>query len=87
MNDTSADIEKKLNEMYAAKTPIERLNMMGQMFEAGRILARAGIENRLGKLSESRMRGELFKTFYGDCFSPEEIRVIASKIPNMSIEP
>jgi hypothetical protein len=86
MNDTSIDIEARVDRMMAAKTPEERIRMASSMFDAARKLVEAGLRDQYGEMSEAQMRARVFERMYGEDFSEEEIRKIAGKIPNMQLD-
>ncbi|MBN2210759.1 MAG: hypothetical protein JW709_05120 [Sedimentisphaerales bacterium] len=85
MNDTTSDMEKRMAAMMAARSPAERLRMASDMFDAGRELLRAGLKNHNPLITEDQLRTQVFLRLYGDDFSPEEIRRIASCLPNMQL--
>jgi hypothetical protein len=86
MDDTAPDVEALLAAMYASRAPAERLRMASNMFEAARRLVEAGLLNEQPGLTRPQIRGRTFMRLYGDCFSNEEIRLIASEIPNMQLD-
>jgi len=78
MHDTPPEIEERLREHYARLTPSERLRLVGSMYDAALTLMKAGIRQQHPEITESDLRGELFKRLHGDDFTPEEIvRIIA----------
>ena len=86
MNDTSLSIEKRMAQMMAGKTPVERLRMASSMFDAGKKLMKAGLLNENGSLNEDQLRARMFLRLYGDCFTQDEIRRIIHTIPNMQLD-
>jgi hypothetical protein len=86
MNDTTPGIEKRLAEMYASRTPAERLKMALGMFETAKKLVEAGLRNDHPGLSKAQIRGRTFVRLYGDCFSPDDIKRIARGIPDMQLD-
>jgi hypothetical protein len=85
MHDTSPDMGARMMAMMAKKTSEERLRMACSMIAAAKTLVRSGIIHEDSTLSEAQIRGRVFLRFYGNDFSPEEIRLIVSKMPNMEI--
>jgi hypothetical protein len=78
MNDTSPEVEKRLREMYMARSPLERLRMGSDMFTAAKQLAAAGIRFEQGELDEKTMKKQLFLRFYGSDFTEDEkARILA----------
>jgi len=69
MNDTSPEIQKKIDEIYKNKSGEERLLIALSMFETARELVIASFPK---ELSEKERRRELFLRFYGNDFSWSE---------------
>jgi hypothetical protein len=65
MNDTSPEIQKKLNEIYKNKSGEEKLLIALKMFETARSIVLSSLP---GNLSEDEIRRELFLRFYGNEF-------------------
>lgn len=86
MNDTSLSIEKRMAQMIASRTPVERLRMAGSMFDSGKKLLRAGLLNRNGLLNEAQLRTQIFLNLYGESFTHAEIKRIIKTIPNMQLD-
>lgn len=86
MNDTSLSIEKRMAQMVASRTPVERLRMAGSMFDSGKKIMKAGLQNEKGSLNEAQLRAQMFLRLYGDCFTHAEIRRIVNTIPDMQLE-
>jgi len=76
MRDTSKDIEARYREMVMSKTPLERLRMASQMYDAARKLAISGIKQEKN-VSAAQLRVDLFMRIYGADFSESECRKIA----------
>ena len=85
MYDTSPEMEARMLNMLAQKTPEERLRMACSMLAAAKLLVRSGIMHENPDLTEAQIRGRLFLRLYGDDFSEEEILRIVAKMPNMEI--
>jgi hypothetical protein len=86
MNDTSLSIEKRMALMIASRTPIERLRMASSMFDAGKKLMKAGLQNENGLLNDAQLRTQMFLKLYGDSFTQAEIKRIVNTIPNMQLD-
>lgn len=69
MNDTSPEIQKKIEEIYKNKSGEEKLLIALSMFETARELVIASLPK---ELSEKERRRELFLRFYGNDFSQSE---------------
>jgi hypothetical protein len=83
MNDTSPAMNKRFHELVMSRTPLDRLKMASRMFDSGRKLAIAGIEDREKGLSDGQIRTRLFIRLYGRDFPPEKLSEIISKLPSM----
>ena len=83
MNDTSPAIKKRFQEMVMSRTPQERLQMASRMFDSGRKLAIAGIEDRKKGLSKKQLRAQLFIRLYGHDFPSDKLKEIMREMPNM----
>ena len=86
MSDTSVDIEKRMSEMITRRTPVERLKMASSMFDLGKKLMVAGLQQEHGSLNEAQIRARIFLRLYGDCYSQAEIERIVKRIPNMQLD-
>ncbi len=73
MRDTPPEIEERMRVLYASKTPEERLRMVSSMYDAGIALLTAGIRQQQPDISDTELRGEIFRRMYYDCFSDEEM--------------
>ena len=70
MNDTSPRIAAKMREMILQKLPEERLRMGCSMYDFSKQLVIAGILREHLNASPSLLIRELFKSFYGNDFTP-----------------
>ena len=86
MTDTSVSIEKRMALMFASRTPVERLRMASSMFDSGKKLMKAGLQNGKVSLNEAQLRAQMFLRLYGDCFTSTEIERIVNTIPNMQLD-
>ena len=69
MNDTTPEIQEKIDYIYRNKTGEEKLLIALNMFETARELVISSLPNNL---SEKELRRELFLRFYGNDFSKSE---------------
>ena len=86
MNETSLSIEKRMALMIASRTPLERLRMASSMFDSGKKLMKAGLQNENGLLNEAQLRTQMFLKLYGESFTNAEIKRIVNTIPNMQLD-
>ena len=86
MDDTSYSIKERMTVMALARTPAERLRMTSSMFDTGKMLIKAGLENDKGHLNRAQLRAQMFLKLYGDLFTQSQIRRIMSAIPNMQLD-
>ena len=78
MNDTSAKVQRRFEELLMQKTPEERLKMGCSMFTAAREIAKSSIRAQFPQLSPAQMKQKIFLRFYGDDFSDAQSRDIQS---------
>ena len=86
MSKTSLSIEDRMTQMIASRSPVERLRMASSMFDTGKKLIKAGLENEKGSLNEAQLRAQIFLKLYGECFTQAEIIQIVNTIPNMQLD-
>lgn len=86
MIDTTLSAEKQQQKMIASRTSVERLKMACSMFETGKRLMRAGLQNEKGLLSEAQLRAQMFVRLYGESFTPDEIKRIVTTVPDMQLD-
>ncbi len=65
MNDTTPEIQNKLNKIYNNKSGEERLLIALKMFETARDIVLSSLPKNL---SDKDLRRELFLRFYGNDF-------------------
>lgn len=78
MRDTPPEIEQRVSDMMATRTPSERAAMVGGMFHAAKTLVLAGIQAQQPDLTPAQLRAEFFRRMYGDDFSEEEVTRICA---------
>jgi hypothetical protein len=66
MNDTTLEIQNKLNEIYKNKSGEEKLLIALKMFETARDIVLSSLPENL---SDTQIRKELFLRFYGNDFN------------------
>ncbi|MGR3303527.1 MAG: hypothetical protein ACUZ8I_13620 [Candidatus Scalindua sp.] len=86
MCDTPAQIQQRYKEMLMSRTPTERLRMVSRMYDTGRKLVIAGIQNGRQHLNASQLRGHLFLRMYGNDFTAADRKKIINKIPDMQLD-
>jgi hypothetical protein len=86
MNDTPLSIEKRMSLMIMSRTPVDRLRMASSMFDTGKKLMEAGLQNENGSLNKAQLRAQMFLRLYGESFTPAEIKRIVNTIPNMQLD-
>ncbi len=77
MNDTTPEIQEKINEIYKNKSGEEKLLIALSMFETARELVISSLPNNL---SEKELRKELFLRFYGNDFAVDEKEKILANL-------
>ena len=86
MSDTTTQIQQRYKEMIMSLTPTERLRMVSRMYDSGRKLVIAGIQNERQHLNSSQLRGQLFLRMYGSDFTAADRERIINRIPNMQLD-
>ena len=86
MSDTILDIEERMSQMIAQRTPVERLRMASSMFDLGKRLIAAGLRKENGSLTESQLRTRIFLRLYSGSYAQAEIEKIVKRIPNMQLD-
>ena len=86
MSDTPTQIQLRYKEMIMSLTPTERFRMVSRMYDSGRKLVIAGIQNERQHLNSSQLRGQLFLRMYGSDFTAAEVKRIINSIPNMQLD-
>jgi hypothetical protein len=72
MRDTPPDVDAMYRDLLLSRTPAERVRMAASMHEAARAIIRAGIPDDCWE-TEADLRIEVFRRFYRQDFSPEEM--------------
>lgn len=80
MRDTPPEIEAKMQEMFEAKTPDERLAMSYSMHATSKWFIIRAIQEENPHISEGALRREVFLRFYGNDYTPEEREKIAQHL-------
>ncbi len=78
MNDTSPFIEQKMGEMFAAKTPAERVEMGASMYDTSRMITELRLRREHPEWTSGELRREIFVRYYGDDFSGPQREKIAA---------
>lgn len=76
MQDTHPDFEQMQYKMIMSRTPQERFMMGMEMIESARKLVEYGIRHKNPAISEIELKVEIFKRFYADDFSQEELEKV-----------
>ncbi len=72
MNDTPPAVDAMYRELLMRKSPAERVRMAASMHDAAKAILRAGIPADC-RHNEVDLRIEVFRRFYRQDFSPEEM--------------
>ena len=75
MKDTPEAVEKMYHDLLMSRTPAERVRMACSMHATARAIIRAGIPDDAWE-TEKDLRIEVFKRFYREDFTPEEMDCI-----------
>ena len=82
MNDTTPEFQNKQMEIIFSKTPEQRMKMGFDMIDSVYKLVRNSIKTENPALNEREVVAEIFKRYYRNDFSPEELGLIADRIRN-----
>ena len=80
MNDTPDHIRKMQHEIMMRMTPQERFMHGIEMIDYGRMIVENSIKAQNPDISERELVVEVFKRYYGNEFSPEEVAKISAAI-------
>jgi len=72
--------------MIMSRSPVDRLRMASSMFDTGKKLIKAGLQNEKGSFNEAQLRAQIFLKLYGESFTQAEIKRIVNTIPNMQLD-
>jgi hypothetical protein len=70
MNDTSPEVEARLDALFARRSGSDRLRMTSEMFALARTLMVANIRAEHPDISDAELRVKIFERTYGDDFDP-----------------
>ena len=76
MNDTTPAAEAHLQNLWAKKSPAERIEMGCSMFSFSKILVKSALLRANPDLTPAQLRAELFRTYYADDFEPDQLELI-----------
>jgi len=76
MLDTTDEIIQKQREILLSKTLKERFLIGAETITFGRVLVESSIKQKNPNISELDLKVEVFKRYYSDIFSDDEIQVI-----------
>ncbi len=80
MNDTKPDIRDRYRRMLMRRSGAERVEMACRMFDAARMLVRAGLGDPDGVDRSAEMRVRLFLRTYGSDFDEETKERIVNRL-------
>ena len=86
MRDTAPAVEKFWLSMFTERTPAERLQMASDMFETAKQLMEIGIRRQDPGITAAQLKGKIFMGLYGNGFSADQLKRIASAIPDMELK-
>ena len=80
MQDTTPKFRQKQIEIIFSKSLEERSAIIADMIDSVYLIVRNSIAARKTELTEREIVAEIFERYYKNEFSPEQIRLIKSKI-------
>ena len=78
MNDTSPLIEQKMRDLFAAKTPAERMAMGSSMYDTSRLITESALRRDHPEWTPGELRREIFLRYYGYEFNDAEKKNIVA---------
>jgi hypothetical protein len=82
-SDTPAHIMKMQVEIVLKKTPLQRLQMCAELTEFSLYMLKRQILSKHDGISGGRLKFEMIKVLYADCFSDEEMTRIEEHFTNL----
>ena len=83
MKDTPTAVQKMYHDLLMSRTPAQRVHMACSMHATARAIIRAGIPDDAWD-TEMDLRIEVFKRFYREDFTPEEMDRIVEGLRSFS---
>ena len=80
MNDTSPDVVARFARLMRERSGSDRVRMVSDMFDTARALVVASVKAQRPDITDAALRGEVFKRFYANDFSPEELTAIVRRL-------
>ena len=80
MNDTPPDAAARFASLLRERSGSDRVRMVSDMFDTARALVIASVKAQRPDISEVALRVEVFKRFYANDFSPEELAAIVRRL-------
>lgn len=82
MNDTTPEMTNKQREIFFAKPHYERFLIGVESISFGRFLVENSIKNETPRISDVELKILIFKRYYQNIFSKEEIDIIIDSMRN-----
>ncbi|MGB7219664.1 MAG: hypothetical protein WBD07_12760 [Vicinamibacterales bacterium] len=80
MNDTTADVEARLNALFMQRSGSDRVRMSCEMFALARALMVANITADCPDITAAELRAKVFERTYGEDFEADERTRIAARL-------
>ena len=80
MNDTSPEVAARFKSLLRERSGSDRVRMVSDMFDAARALVIASVKAQRPDISDAALRVEVFKRFYANDFTPEELAAIVRRL-------
>ena len=82
-SDTPPHIMKMQVNIVLQKTPLQRLQMCAELTEFSLFMLKRQIKSKHHTIADGRLKFEMIKLMYADCFSEEEMTRIEEHFTNL----
>ena len=86
MNDTPADVEARMRELFMSRSAGDRVRAACEMFDLSRKVMVAGLQAENPGMAPEELRAKIFERTYGADFEPDERARIIAEIRAASIK-
>ena len=80
MNDTSPEAAARFESLLRERSGSDRVQMVSDMFDTARALVIANVKAQRPEITAAALRVEVFKRFYANDFTPEELAAIVRRL-------
>jgi hypothetical protein len=80
MNDTTPEAAARFESLLRERSGSDRVRMVSDMFDTARALVIANVRVQRPDITDAALRVEVFKRFYANDFSPEDLAAIIRRL-------